>query len=87
VLFSRYGVGHSEELLDQWLADERIGNDQVTRWYSERQPCNWDGHMCNELLANNYPGSKVTWSIPFSTPAEQSAANARLLGLLRNTFQ
>ncbi len=87
VMFSEFGKGHSEELLDAWLAKNGIQSDQVTGWYSEREPCNWDDHMCGDLLATKYPSAPVTWSVPFNTAAEQSVANSRLAALLRRTFR
>jgi hypothetical protein len=73
-MFSERGIGHSEKLLDTWLQDNEIAAEQVTRWYTEREPCNLPEHLCRDLLATNYPNVPVTWSIPFTTQAQMSAA-------------
>ena len=86
VAFSERGVGHSETLLNEWLQENEISPDQVTRWYSERQPCNCEPYYCDQLLSTVYPSAKVTWSIPFRTAQEIASAKSVLLGELARVF-
>jgi YD repeat-containing protein len=86
VMFSERDVGHSETLLNNWLQDNSISPDQVTRWYSERQPCNTYPYFCDQMLAATYPNAYVTWSIPFRTAAEKAKATGVLLDNLAGIF-
>ena len=47
------GKYHAEELLDEWRWAMGIRKDQITRWYSELQPCSGlPFHNCESLVSS-----------------------------------
>lgn len=71
---SERGVGHAERLA--WRELERMGvrPEQVTRVYSELEPCAMPGGLCAAWIARTFANARVTWSFQYgATIASRSA--------------
>lgn len=77
--FSERGVGHAERLV--WGDLERVGvrPTQVTRIYSELQPCSVPGGYCSAWMDRTFPGAQVTWSFDYGADAASRAAGVAAL--------
>ncbi len=62
---SARGRGHAERLLWAELAAKGILPSQVTRVYTELEPCLLPGGYCKLWLARTFPRAKVTYSFPY----------------------
>jgi Xanthomonas XOO_2897-like deaminase len=81
---SERGVGHAERLIAKKLADMSIQPGQVTRIYSELEPCVTPGGYCKMFLANTFPQAEITYSFEYgSTQASRKSG----VGLLKNAIQ
>jgi len=66
-------------LVEEKNAAEKNGQTYtVHRVYTEREPCNLGGHNCKELLANELPGTEVTYSVEYGDKASRDRGNAAL---------
>ncbi|MEK4114454.1 WXG100 family type VII secretion target [Paenibacillus sp. FSL M7-1414] len=71
---------HSEMVLveEKNVAEKNGQTYTVHRVYTEREPCNLGGHNCKELLANELPGTEVTYSVEYGDKASRDRGNAAL---------
>ncbi len=76
---SARGVGHAERIIGGQLSDMGIAPSQVTRIYSELQPCNMPGGYCAPYIARTFPQAPVTWSFEYGATAESRAAGVAAL--------
>jgi hypothetical protein len=76
---SERGVGHAERILAQQLKDANVDPSQVTRIYSELQPCNAPGGYCANFINNTFPNANVTWSFEYGETAASRAAGVQAL--------
>lgn len=76
---------HSEMVLVEEKKDaEKNGQTYIVhRVYTEREPCNLGGHNCKELLANELPGTDVTFSVEYGDKASRDRGNAALAQVLK----
>jgi hypothetical protein len=84
---SQRGVGHSERLVAKEL--ERLGIDpqNVTRVYSELEPCVLPGAYCKKLLTG-YSNASVTFSFEYgATEASRKAGVEALQGAVGAVFK
>jgi hypothetical protein len=69
------GVRHSERLGLEYLQNELgIPSQNITRLYSERQPC--DFNYCDRYVAQNVPQAEVTWSFDYAGDGRRAASRA-----------
>jgi hypothetical protein len=74
----RFGSpGHAERRLWASLAARGIRPDQVTRVYSELQPCRLPFSNCAKFLAKLFPKAAVTWSFPYPLDQEKRLAGVQ----------
>ena len=66
---------HSEQVLDRLLRELNL-DGEVTRVYSEFEPCNLRGHYCSNLLATRYPNAEVTYSFDYYDEASRASGRA-----------
>ena len=60
------GGGHAERIIGRELDMMGVKPSQVTRIYSELEPCgNLPGGFCKRFLQENYPQSPVSWSFEY----------------------
>jgi hypothetical protein len=69
------GSGHSERQIDKDLANLGVKPSDVTRIYSELEPCSVPGGYCRQLIESKYPHADTTYSFDYNgkTPAERRA--------------
>jgi hypothetical protein len=86
--FSRRNVGHAEQLLWASLAARGVRPDQVTRIYSELQPCDIPVFYCDRWIRRTFPlNTQVTWSLPYpGGRGDQEEAAARTRANSANTL-
>ena len=79
--------GHSEKLFGLGASDAGVDMSQVTRLYSEFEPCQLPGAYCANLLARILPeGTKVTWSWEYGDAASRVAGRAAKADDLAEVF-
>ena len=79
---SERGKGHAERLIAEELQNKGIPNENVTRIYSELEPCSAPGGYCNNMIKNGSPSglgpfnnAKVTYSFSYGgSPHNAEAA-------------
>ena len=81
VVVSERGVGHAERLAGKKLNDMGIQPNQVTRIYSELEPCNVPGGYCKNYINKTYTNAEVTYSFEYGATKE---SRTRGVGDLRN---
>ena len=59
------GVGHAERLVAKELNNLGVEPSQVTRFYSELEPCSVPGGYCKRFLQNTFPQADVTYSFEY----------------------
>lgn len=77
--FTERGVGHAERLVWQELAASGVEAHQVTRIYSELEPCSIPGGYCAAWIEQTFPNATVTWSFEYGTTASSRAAGVDAL--------
>lgn len=76
---SERGVGHAERIVASQLSEAGVDPSQVTRIYSELQPCSVPGGYCASFLQKTFPQAEVTWSFEYGATAESRAAGVQAL--------
>jgi len=72
--FSERGVGHSERIAARDLAAMGIDPRNVTRIYSELEPCGAPGGYCKRFISQMFPQAEVTYSFEYGdTKASRQA--------------
>ena len=56
---------HSERRIGEWMQKNGIKPEQVTRAYSEFEPCQIRNAFCKQYLAENTPEAKVSYSFEY----------------------
>ena len=77
--FSERGVGHAERIAGRDLAAAGIQPSEVTRIYSELEPCNVPGGYCGAWISRTFPNAGVTWSFEYGIEAASRAAGVAAL--------
>ncbi|MBH8602105.1 MAG: nucleic acid/nucleotide deaminase domain-containing protein [Thermoactinomyces vulgaris] len=70
IIIKESGYGHSERKIARELEQEGIHPEQVTRIYSELEPCVIPGGMCQPFIDKNFPNAKVTYSFEYGNTRE-----------------
>jgi hypothetical protein len=87
--FSERGVGHAERLLAKDLDAIGVHPSQVTRIYTELEPCSVPGGYCKDFIRQTYPQAEVTYSFQYGADILSRRAGVDALseaaGRLRNT--
>lgn len=79
---------HSEKIIDLNIKDMGIDKSQVTRIYTERQPCVMDGHNCTQLINENYGNAQISYSFDFGADkASAYVAKKDLLSAVKALFK
>jgi RHS repeat-associated protein len=76
---STRGVGHAERIIARELQGMGVKRSQVTRIYSELQPCNVPGGYCDPFIRRTFPHAEVSWSFEYGATAESRAAGVEAL--------
>jgi hypothetical protein len=76
---SERGVGHAERIIGRELESMGVQPSQVTRIYSELQPCNVPGGYCDPFISRTFPEAEVTWSFQYGATVESRAAGVEAL--------
>lgn len=79
---SERGKGHAERLIAMELQNKGIPNSNVTRIYSELEPCSAPGGYCSNMIKHgssnslgSYSNAKVTYSFSYGrNPHDAGAA-------------
>jgi RHS repeat-associated protein len=70
----RFGGGHAERIIANDLQQMGISPSQVTRIYSELQPCSVPANLsCEQMIRREFPQASVCWSFDYG-PDTQSRA-------------
>ena len=56
---------HAEEIMIDWVIDNNIAKDKVSRIFSELEPCNFDDHLCKQQLENLFPDAIKEYSYDY----------------------
>lgn len=70
---SERGVGHAERIIAKELESMGIKPNQVTRIYSELEPCQSPGGYCNDFIRRNYQDAEVTFTFDYKPGDTQSS--------------
>ena len=73
-------AGHAERLIALELESMGVAPSQVSRIYSELQPCSVPGGYCGNFIAQKFPQATVTYSFPYG---ETKASRAEGIGALK----
>lgn len=73
-------IGHAEHVISAYLEQHGIDPSQVTRIYSELQPC----VGCARYIERTFPQAQVTWSFEYGATVESRAAGVEALGNATN---
>lgn len=70
---SSEGGQHSERRIAEWMRENNIKPEQVTRVYTELEPCSTRNSFCKQYLAKNTPQAKVSYSFEYgdNKPSKQ----------------
>lgn len=77
--FSARGVGHAERLAWNDLQGMGVRPSQVTRIYSELEPCSVPGGYCSAWIGRTFPNAQVTWSFEYGTDAASRSSGVAAL--------
>lgn len=77
--FSERGVGHAERLLAKDLDALGVQPSQVTRIYTELEPCSVPGGYCKDFIGRTYPQAEVTYSFQYGADAASRRAGVDAL--------
>ena len=72
ILASSDGGQHSERRVAAWLRENDIQPAQVTRIYSELEPCTVKNSYCKQYLAENTPQAKIYFSFEYGNDRSSS---------------
>ena len=78
-MVSERGVGHAERLIANNLEQMGIRPSQVTRIFSELEPCSVPGGYCKKFIQNTFPQAKVTYCFEYGETAASRATGVDLL--------
>jgi hypothetical protein len=84
---SERGVGHAERIAANELSEMGVQPSQVTRIYSELQPCNVPGGYCASFISRTFPQADVTWSFEYGATPESRAAGVAALKAAQDAAQ
>ena len=76
---SERGVGHAERIIARELEAIGVPPSQVSRIYSELQPCNMPGGYCDPFIRRTFPQADVSWSFEYGATAASRAAGVDAL--------
>jgi hypothetical protein len=78
---SEWGVGHAERIIARELEGMGVQPSQVTRIYSELQPCviPEEPAGCARFIRDTFPQAEVTWSFEYG--ATEASRRAGMAGL------
>jgi hypothetical protein len=76
---SKKNATHAERMVAEELTRLKIEPDQVTRIYSELQPCTLPRRRCQAYIARNFPNAYVTWSFEYGPTRESRERGKRAL--------
>jgi hypothetical protein len=80
-------VGHAERIIAKELEKMGVDPSQVTRIYSELQPCNLPGAYCGPYIARTFPNAKITWSFAYGAIQESRKAGIDALKALTKELE
>ena len=84
----QFGGKHAERLIAQDLARMGVDPSQVTRIYSELQPCSLPGAYCSDFIARTFTNAAVTYSFEYgTTQASRDAGMAVFEKTIAKIFQ
>ncbi|MGW4692193.1 LamG-like jellyroll fold domain-containing protein [Kitasatospora cineracea] len=79
--------GHSEKLFGLGAEDAGVDIEEVSRLYTEFEPCSLPGAFCANLLAKILPeGAKVTYSWPYGDADSRAVGRAERKAALDGLF-
>jgi len=82
---SRFFGGHAERLIAKELESQGVNPSQVTRIYSELEPCSLPFNQCKNFIARTYPEAEVTYSFEYGdTPESRKAGNKKKEDAIRS---
>jgi hypothetical protein len=79
VMASERGVGHAERLIATKLEQMGIRPSQVTRIFSELEPCSVPGGYCKKFIQNTFPQANVSYCFEYGESAVSRATGIDLL--------
>jgi hypothetical protein len=84
---SERGAGHAERLIAKKLEEAGIDPKNVTRIYSELEPCVAPGGYCKPFIDRTFPNASVSWSFEYgATQASRAAGVDALKKALQSIF-
>lgn len=76
---SERGSGHAERLIAKKLDEIGVQPSQVTKIFSELEPCSVPGGYCKRFIKNTFPQAKVTYCFEYGDTASSRAKGVDLL--------
>jgi hypothetical protein len=56
---------HAERIATDWLLDNNVSKEKVTKIYSELEPCNFEDHKCKNMLDKLFPNAQKQFSYDY----------------------
>jgi hypothetical protein len=56
---------HAEQIMIDWVLDNKIPKEKVSRIYSELEPCNFNKHTCKDKLEKLFPDAIKEYSYDY----------------------
>jgi hypothetical protein len=81
---SERGAGHAERLIAKKLEGMGIPPSQVTRIFSELEPCSAPGGYCKRFIESTFQQAEVTYCFEYG---ESAASRANGVDLLKQALQ
>jgi hypothetical protein len=80
------GGGHAERIIANQLQNMGVQPSQVTRIYSELEPCNNPGGYCMRFVRETFPHAKLTWSFNYLDPVTRDQGRQEWLNAIKWLF-
>ena len=68
---------HAEEIMIDWILDNNIPKQKISRIYSELEPCDFERHTCKDKLAKLFPDPIKEYSYDYPGKLGDNLKTAR----------
>lgn len=79
VMASERGAGHAERLIAKSLEEMGVQPSQITRIFSELEPCSAPGGYCKRFIQKTFPQAKVSYCFEYGVSAASRSNGINLL--------
>ena len=68
---------HAEQIMIDWILENKIPKEKISRIYSELEPCNFDRHLCKDKLEKLFPDAIKEYSYDYPGKLGDNLKNVR----------